>query len=82
MAYILDGMTIAQEGGLAATPSGSFCIQPFALVTQGIVVFPVVDEGVTPVAPSAPHWPAAVHRENERRTFMAIYAFVRLREWH
>lgn len=54
MAYRLDGMTIAMEGQLAPNLSGDYCLQPFALVTRGIVVRLLSIE--IPVQPPGSPW--------------------------
>lgn len=82
MAYDLDGMTLATEGHTALTEDDDYAIQPFALLTIGVVVCPLVDEAVQPNAGGEPMVSGEVRRENEKRFLMVAYAFMRLREWH
>jgi len=82
MAYILDGMAIAQEGQLAPTPSGAFCLQPFALATQGIVVFPEVDAEVFPNASADPMDRRRIEAEDDE-ILALVMAFMSMRnKWH
>lgn len=82
MAYILDGMALAQEGQLAPTPTGNFCLQPFALVTRGIVVFPEVDEAINENASPAPLDRQRILAEDDELLTL-VMAFMNMRnKWH
>ena len=79
MAYDLDGMTLAMEGANALTADDDFAIQPFALVTYGIVVCPV-DVGVfLPMAGEDPEWRQRRRRDDDALIFPLVVAFMEIK---
>lgn len=78
MAYILDGMTLAMEGQLSpAPPAGDYCLTPFALVSQGIIVLEVAAAEVKLADPrSREPWDLDYLRHKYRKELAQLRAHV------